>query len=68
MGYFQGWLRVLLTFVLPVAFATTFPPQALLGEFDPHLLLVGFGLAATALLASNRFWNYAVRHYSSASS
>jgi ABC-2 type transport system permease protein len=66
--FFKGLARALLTFVVPVAFATTFPAEALLGEADPRMLPVGLGLAAAALLATNRFWRYAVRHYSSASS
>jgi ABC-2 type transport system permease protein len=66
--FFKGLLRGLLTFVLPVAFATTFPAEALRGQADLRLLPVGLALAAAALLGANRFWNYAVRHYSSASS
>ncbi len=68
LSFFKGGVRTLLTFVVPVAFATTFPTQALLGTADQRLLLVGVGLAGLALLGTHRFWNYAVRHYSSASS
>ena len=68
VGYFRGLVRALLTFAFPVAFATTFPTQALLGELDPRLLLAGVVLAALALMGTHRFWGYAVRHYSSASS
>jgi ABC-2 type transport system permease protein len=68
VDFFRGGLRTLLTYVVPVAFATTFPTQALLGRVDLHLLPVGGVLAAAALLATNLFWRYAVRSYSSASS
>jgi ABC-2 type transport system permease protein len=68
VGFFKGWVRVVLTFVVPVAFATTFPAQALLGTLDPRLVPLGLILAATALFASHRFWHVAVRHYTSASS
>jgi ABC-2 type transport system permease protein len=68
VGYFKGLLRAVLTFVLPVAFATTFPAQALLGAIEPGLLLTGVGLAALALFGAHRFWRYAVQHYASASS
>ena len=64
--YFQRPVRELLTFVVPVAFATTFPAQALLGTADLRLLPVGIGLAIVALVASNRFWGFALRHYASA--
>lgn len=68
VAFFKGLLRALLTFVFPVAFATTFPAEALRGQADMRLLPVGLVLAAAALLGTHLFWNYAVRHYSSASS
>ncbi len=66
--FFGGWLRVVLTVVVPVAFATTFPAQALLGEGDARLVAAGAVGAVVALWASHRFWGFAVRHYASASS
>jgi ABC-2 type transport system permease protein len=66
--YFKGFVRALLTFAVPVAFATTFPTQALLGTADLRLLPTGVAIALIALLGTHLFWNYAVRHYSSASS
>jgi ABC-2 type transport system permease protein len=68
VDFFRGGLRSLLTFVIPVAFATTFPTEALLGRADARLLPVGVLLAAVALLATHFFWRFAVRSYSSASS
>lgn len=68
VDFFRGGLRTLLTYVIPVAFATTFPTQALLGRADTRLLPVGVVLAVTALLATHLFWSFAVRSYSSASS
>ena len=68
VSFFKGAIRALLTFVVPVAFATTFPVEALQGRIDLHLLLAGLGLSGMALLTTGLFWRYAVRHYSSASS
>lgn len=68
VAYFRGLVRAVLTFVVPVAFATTFPVDALLGRADHRLLLAGALLAVVGLIATHYFWNYAVRHYSSASS
>lgn len=68
VSFFKGWVRVFFTFVFPVAFAATFPAEALLGRLDPRTLALGVALAALALIGANRFWNYGVRHYSSASS
>lgn len=68
VAYFRGAMRAFLTFVVPVAFATTFPVDALLGRADARLVPLGLGLAATSLVATHLFWNLAVRSYSSASS
>ena len=64
--FFNSWVRFLLSFVVPVAFATTFPAEALLGVADARLLPVGIVLAALSLYASHRFWLVAVRRYASA--
>jgi ABC-2 type transport system permease protein len=68
VAYFREPVRGLLTYVVPVAFATTFPTQALLGTADYRLLPAGVALAAAALFAVNRLWRSALRSYSSASS
>jgi ABC-2 type transport system permease protein len=65
---YRGAIRALLTFVVPVAFITTFPAGALLGRLDQGTMLLGIGLALALFILSNRFWNFALRHYSSASS
>jgi ABC-2 type transport system permease protein len=64
--YFREPVRGLLTYVVPLAFATTFPTEALLGRADYRLLPAGLALAAGALLAAHLLWGRAVRHYSSA--
>jgi ABC-2 type transport system permease protein len=66
--FFKGFVRTLLVWIFPVAFATTFSTRALAGETDTRLALVAVALASLALYLSHRFWNFAVRHYSSASS
>lgn len=66
--FFRGWVRVFFTWVFPIAFATTFPAQALIGEIDLRLLAGGVVFAGLALVGTRRFWNYGVRQYSSASS
>jgi ABC-2 type transport system permease protein len=66
--FFSGAMRALFTFVFPVAFATTFPTEALLGRAPPWALPVGLALTAIALAASHWFWRRALLHYESASS
>ncbi len=65
---YRGVVRAILTFVVPVAFVTTFPASALLGRLDQATMLVGVGLAFALFFLSSRFWNFALKHYSSASS
>lgn len=60
--------RVFFTFVIPVAFLTTVPAQAMLGRIDLTWLL-GSALLAAALFQTSRwFWQFALRFYTSASS
>ena len=61
-------LRILFTFVLPVAFLTTVPAQALLGEASWTWSLGSLAVAAISLLGTRLFWQFALRHYTSASS
>ena len=61
-------LRLVFVFVLPVAFMTTVPSQALLGQGSWHWALGSVLMAAGSLIASRLFWKFALRHYTSASS
>jgi ABC-2 type transport system permease protein len=68
VSIYRGVVRVVLTFIVPIAFVTTFPASVLLGRIDQTMIAVGFALAAILFVVSNRVWNFAIRHYSSASS
>ena len=62
------WIRPVLTFVVPVAFVTTIPAQALRGEVGTTLALLS-PLVALALLGLCRvIWLRALGNYTSASS
>jgi len=61
-------LQGMLTTVLPVAFLTTFPTEALLGRGSIMTLLAAVALAALMLWLTHLFFNFALRYYSSASS
>jgi ABC-2 type transport system permease protein len=67
VSLYPGWLRFGLTFLVPVAFATTIPAQALTGRLDWQTLLGATGLAVALLLASRLFWRAGMRRYSGAS-
>jgi ABC-2 type transport system permease protein len=60
--------RFFFTFIVPVAFLTTIPAQAMLGNIQ-FTWLLGAGLLALILfLISTQFWRFALRFYTSASS
>ena len=61
-------LQPFLTVFLPIAFLTTYPAQALLGQCGAGVLGAALALAAAMLWLSHRFFQYALGYYSSASS
>jgi len=68
VGLYPGWLRLVLTWIVPVGLMTTVPAQTLTGTL-PGLTLVAALLAALALLAaSSLLFRLGLRRYASASS
>lgn len=65
---FSGGVRIALTFVLPIAFMTTFPAQAILHTLDSVYLMFALLMAFAVVSLSLWLWQRAVRNYSSASS
>ncbi|MCP9790946.1 ABC-2 family transporter protein [Vulcanococcus limneticus Candia 3F8] len=65
---YPAGLRTLFTLVLPVAFLTTVPAEAVLGRVSGPWALASLGVAAGFLLLSRAFWRFALRFYTSASS
>lgn len=68
ISVYPVWLRIIVTFIIPIGVATTIPVQALRGELaGPQVLLfawvgvIGFWLAS-------RVWRAGVKRYSGASS
>ncbi len=67
VSLYPGWLRYGLTFVVPVAFATTVPAEALTGRLTWVTLLVAIAIAAVLFTISRLFWRVGLRHYSGTS-
>ena len=67
VGIFPGWMRPVLTFVVPIAFAVTVPAQALTGSLSVTGALTSVGVAVLFLVASRAFWLVALRRYTGAS-
>lgn len=64
---YPGWLRVGLTFLVPIAFAVTVPAQALTGRLTVETLLLAVGFGIVALLATRWFFRFGLKRYSGAS-
>jgi ABC-2 type transport system permease protein len=64
---FPGWMRPVLTFVVPIAFAVTVPAQALTGQLSLGGAALSVGVAVLFLAASRVFWLVALRRYTGAS-
>jgi len=67
ISFYRGWVRAALTVIIPVAFMTTFPAQALLGRLEWWWVAVAIGLAAVLFLLAAAFWRFALRYYTGAS-
>lgn len=53
---------------MPIAFLTTVPAETLLGRGEAIWIVGSMFLAIALLYASNQFWRFALRFYTSASS
>jgi ABC-2 type transport system permease protein len=67
VGIYPGWLRISLTFLVPLAFAITVPAEALTGRLTPETLAVAAAFAVFLLLVTRGWWRFGLRHYSGAS-
>ena len=65
---FPGFLRAILTFVIPVGIMFTFPVKALFGLLSWPLVLISFIFGLLGILFAIKFWNYSLKSYQSASS
>ena len=63
---FKGFLRSFLTFVIPLMVIVIFPSKILLGTLSVGFVLWSFGASLILLYLSHRFWNFALKHYTSA--
>ena len=68
VSVYKGWVRVLLTVVLPVALVTSYPAMALTGKLEGGLLVQALLVGAVLLGLSRVAWTTAMKHYTSASS
>jgi ABC-2 type transport system permease protein len=62
------WLRLIVTFVVPIAVATTVPLQALRGDLAGWQVMAFLGVSAASVWVASRVWRAGVKRYSGASS
>ena len=65
---YPPWLRMIVTFVVPVAVATTVPLQALRGDLAAWQIGVFLAVSAASLWVAARVWRAGIKRYSGASS
>ena len=61
-------LRSIITYLIPVGIMVTLPAKALMGFVSPLGILTSFAIGIGSILISLRFWNFALKKYTSASS
>lgn len=68
LDIYGGGIQRIFTFVVPLGFIATVPARQLVKGFDPWMIVLGLFWVAVSLIATRLFWQYAMSHYSSASS
>ena len=68
MDSFSLSLRIFFSTVIPITFITTIPSEVLLGLSPEWKIILEVFVATTFLIISRRFWKFALRFYTSASS
>jgi len=67
IGIYPPWLRVGVTFLVPIAFAVTVPAEALTSRLDWQTLLLAAVFAVVFFAVTRWFWRFGLRRYSGAS-
>jgi ABC-2 type transport system permease protein len=65
---YPTWLRVIVTFIVPIAIVTTVPLQALRGELVWWQIALALAVGVAAFALSRAVWQAGIKRYSGASS
>ncbi len=65
---YKNPLRQIITFIIPVGIMVTFPAKAAMGLLSFNTVLISLFVGGISLYLSIRFWRFALKNYSSASS
>lgn len=65
--FFGSW-RIVFSYIFPIAFIATWPAKAFLGTLNWQNIVYSLVFTTVFFWVANRFWNFGLKHYSSASS
>ena len=65
---YPAWLRIIVTFIIPIAVATTIPLQALRGELGADQVVLFVAISIISFWAASIVWKLGLKRYSGASS
>jgi ABC-2 type transport system permease protein len=68
LGLYPAWVRLILTWVIPVGIITTLPAQALTGGLSLNYLLLSLAMGLILIFSASLFFKAALHRYTSASS
>jgi len=67
ISIYPSWLKLILTLLVPIAFAVTVPAQAVSGKLTVETLSLAILLACLLVFVSRKFWKYGLKFYAGAS-
>ncbi len=67
VSIYPTWLRLGVTFLVPIAFAITVPAEAVTGRLEWGTVALAVGFAAALFAFTRWWWGFGLRHYSGAS-
>ena len=68
VGIYPNWLRLILTWIIPVGLMTTIPAQALSGTLSPGMLILTIVFSVAAFIGASLLFRRGLQKYTSASS
>jgi ABC-2 type transport system permease protein len=68
VSVYPVWLRIIVTYIIPIAMATTIPLQALRGDLNLVSILTFVGIGILSFLVASQVWKSGLKRYSGASS
>jgi viologen exporter family transport system permease protein len=67
VAIYPGWLRISLTYLVPIAFAVTVPAEVLTGRLTLETLALATAFAVALVLVSRWWWRFGLKRYAGAS-